>query len=147
MPSPIANFFIKAIVRSPLHRLLGHGFAVIAVTGSRTGKVYSTPINVAPSDGGYTVVTYRTRTWWRNLRGGRPALLTAAGRTVPVVGRIIETSNEVVNGLAEYFRQYPGYARYFEVKLDADGKPALADLEKAASQRVLVQLTPAPTQE
>ena len=130
MPSPIANFFIKAIVRSPLHPFLGPTFAVIAVKG--------------PGDGKYTVVTYRNRTWWRNLREGQPALLTASGKTISVVGRITEASNEVVNGLADYFRQYPAHAKYCEVKLGTDGEPVPADLEKAASQRILVRLTAAP---
>jgi deazaflavin-dependent oxidoreductase (nitroreductase family) len=142
MPPPIANFFIKGIVQSPLHGLLGPSFAVVAVAGTRTGKVYKTPINISQNDGGYTVVSYRSRTWWRNLRGGKAAQLTTSGKTFPVVGHVIDSPADVAAGLADYFRRHPAYARYFEVRLSPEGKPLKADLEKAASQRVLIQLRP-----
>lgn len=146
MPSKISNFFVKGILRSPLHPLLGPRFAVIAVTGVKTGKSFATPINITSCDGGYMVVSRRNRTWWRNLRGGRSGLLTASGKTLPVVGRVIEEPTEVVAGLDDYLQHHPGHARYFQVKLDSDGRPLAADLEEAAKQRIIVRLTPRRSQ-
>jgi hypothetical protein len=80
MPSSIGNFFIKAIVNSPLHPLLGDRFAVITVDGRKTGKQYSSPINVTRDDGMFTATSLRNRTWWRNLRGGRLAKLRVSGQ-------------------------------------------------------------------
>jgi hypothetical protein len=73
MPSSLDNFFIKTLIISPLHPLLDESFAVITVTGRRTGKPITTPINIVCVDSVLTVVSMRDRTWWRNLRKGRPA--------------------------------------------------------------------------
>jgi len=143
MPSPIANFFIKTIVHSPLNPILGSSFAVISVRSLKTGKLCSTPINVTARNGEYIVISYRRRTWWRNLRSGKPAELTAGGSTFPVTGKVVEGPNEVMSGLAKYFRQYPGYAKYFNVRLAKNGRPAEADLRSAAATRVIIRLLPA----
>jgi hypothetical protein len=45
MPTPLGNFFMKTLIYSPLHPLLGGSFAVITVTGRKTGNLISTPIN------------------------------------------------------------------------------------------------------
>ena len=83
MPSPLANFFMKSLINSPLHSLLGENFAVITVTGRKTGKPITTPVNTLPVDGILTVLSQRDRTWWRNLRGGRMAQLRRAGQPFP----------------------------------------------------------------
>ncbi len=67
MPSPIGNFFVKAIVNSPFHSLLGDSIAVISVDGWKTGRRVSTPINVRRELDGWIVISMRKRTWWRNL--------------------------------------------------------------------------------
>ena len=142
MPTKIGNFFIKAIVNSPLHPLLGDSFAVITLTGHKSGKQISTPINVVLLDGMYTVVSLRQRTWWRNLRGDRPARLRHRGKTAQVHGKIVEKSEQVVTGLTAYFAKYPAYAKYFQIELDSKGRPDPEKLKAVAQQRVLIQLYP-----
>lgn len=99
---------MKAIINSPFHSLLGESFAVITFEGRKSGKRYSTPINVARVDGEWTIVSMRERTWWRNLRGGRKAQLRVAGQRLQVRGEVVEDSTEVLAGLINYFSQYPG---------------------------------------
>ncbi len=41
MPHPLADAFLMALLRSPLHPLLGDSFAVITVTGRKTGRPFS----------------------------------------------------------------------------------------------------------
>jgi hypothetical protein len=143
MPGSFANSFVKAIVQSPLHFLVGSGIGVISVKGLRSGKVYSTPINLIPERDGFMVVSLRSRTWWRNLRGGQPAELHVQGQTQQVRGEVIEERGQVCAGLGAYFAQHPGMAKYFKVQIAADGKPDLADLEREAGERVIVRLRPA----
>jgi hypothetical protein len=90
MPNPISNAFITAILRSPFHSLLGDSFGVITATGRRTGRRISTPINVSRMGEEFTAVSYRKRTWWRNLAGGRAGELQVGGKTIPVTARIID---------------------------------------------------------
>jgi deazaflavin-dependent oxidoreductase (nitroreductase family) len=142
MPSPIANFFVKAIVQSPLHPILGPGFAVVTVTGCRTGRRRTTPINVHTQHGGYTVLSYRNRKWWRNLRREAHAQLTVKGKTFPVSATVLEEPGQVARELTDYFAEYPRYAKYFQVNLGEGGKPVPSDIKKAAAQRIVVRLSP-----
>jgi hypothetical protein len=75
MPDSIGNAFMKAILNSPLHSLLGDRFAVVTVEGRKTGKQYATPINVTRDGSVFTATGLKNKTWWRNLRGGRSASL------------------------------------------------------------------------
>ena len=140
MPNAIGNLFMKAIINSPLHRLLGSSFAVISLRGRKTGKLYSTPVNVARDGEGFTVISRRERTWWRNLRGGADAHLRVAGQRYAVRGEVIEDPAGVVEALREYLQRNPGYARYLGVQLGADGQPAQAGLERLAGERVVIRL-------
>jgi deazaflavin-dependent oxidoreductase (nitroreductase family) len=143
MPSPIGNVFMKATINSPLHGLLGERFAVITVTGRKSGRAISTPINVSRDDNCYTVVSTRDRTWWRNLRGDASARLRNAGKTFTVRGEIIEEPGAVREELHRYFQRYPGDAKYFNVHLTPEGKADLTDLEHAAKEKLIVKLYPA----
>ena len=145
MPSAFGNFFMKAIINSPFHPLLGENLAVITFEGRKSGKHYSIPVNVARMDGTWTVVSMRERTWWRNLRGGRKAQLRVAGQRVQVSGEVVEDRAEVLTGLTNYFIQYPGFARYFDIHLGSNGQPVKEELERAADRRVLLRLRPDTT--
>jgi deazaflavin-dependent oxidoreductase (nitroreductase family) len=112
MPGLISNAFMKAILVSPLHAMPGDSFAVITVRGRKTGRRISTPINVSPQDGEFTVISYRNRTWWRNLRDGRKGELHHRGKTFPVTARIFEQPSQVPAELKAFFGRYPGHAKY-----------------------------------
>ncbi len=71
---------VKAVLRSPLHRIASGGVALITVTGRRTGREYTFPVQYERSgDRVKIVVGWPDRkVWWRNLReGGRVRLLIA----------------------------------------------------------------------
>ncbi len=140
MPTTFGDLFIKALINSPFHILLGKSFAVINVTGRKTGKSIKTPINVMPVGNTLMVISLRNRTWWRNLRGGGVARLRHAGKQFQVRGEVVETPSLVAAGLADYFAQYPTYAKYFNVTVDSDGNPNHQELECAAGERVLIKL-------
>lgn len=142
MPSAIGNFFMKALINSPLHALLGDRFAVITVTGRKTGRSISTPINVSRDEGSYTVVSMRNRTWWRNLHGDAPARLRVGGKTFTVRGDIIEDPGAVREELQRYFQKYPDYAKYFNVKTTPEGKLDPNDVQRAAEERLIIRLRP-----
>ena len=42
--------------------------------------------------------------------------------------------------MEEPFAQYPGYAKYYNISLGPDGKPDPQELERVASERVLIKL-------
>ena len=142
MPNTFGNFFMQAIITSPFHALLGPNLALITVTGRKTGKAISTPVNIARDGEAYIVISMRSRTWWRNLRGAAVAQLRTGGKTYAVRGEIAEDVDEVGAGLRSYFQQNPQYAKYFDVRIASDGQADQANLQRAATERIIIRLLP-----
>lgn len=140
MPGRFANRVVRALVESPLHGLMGDRLGVIHVAGRATGRTYATPVNVDREGPGWMVTSLRERTWWRNLRSGAPAKLRIAGRTRAVQASVEERPEAVLEALTAYFGRRPKEARYFGVRLDAAGRPAREDVERAAAKRVIIRL-------
>ncbi len=139
VPSRLSNFVISTPVRSPHHSLLGDAFAVVSVRGHITGKPISTPVNIMRDGNTLTVVSLRTRTWWRNVRSGAQATVRLAGKTLRVRGDVHERPDQVREGLARVFALRPGHARYFGVHV-IDGGLSADDLRTTAATRVIVRL-------
>lgn len=136
----LGDLAVRAILASPLHGLLGDRFAVIEMRGLKSGRPVTTPVNVRPEGDRYTVVSRRERVWWRNLRGGQPAVLQLNGIRRPVRGEVIESAPQVADALARHVARYPGDARWLGIGLDLSGQPLHDDLQRAANTRVLVFL-------
>jgi hypothetical protein len=47
-----------------------------------------------------------------------------------VCGEVLEDHGAVADGLMQYFKQNPAYARYFNVRLAAAGQPSSEDLDR-----------------
>jgi hypothetical protein len=92
--SKIGNFFTSLLLRSPLHPILSRDFAVITVTGRRSRKRYTTPVNYSRQGDTITVFSQRQRTWWRNLIGGGEVSILVQGQTLCGRGEVIETCIE-----------------------------------------------------
>ncbi len=134
------NQFMIAFIRSPLGRVFGKGLAVITLMGRKTGNELSVPINLIEDSDKFTVISLRTRTWWRNLRGGSQATLFTMGKSLNVSGTVIETPAEVKEALSHFFIGHANMAKYFKVKFNPDGSLNVSDLENAAAERVVIKL-------
>ena len=142
MPTPLGNFFVKTLINSPLHPLLGGSFAAITIVGRKTGNLITTPINTVCIEGVLAVISLRSRTWWRNLRAGNVASLRQAGKSYSMRAEVVETPADVAAWFEKYFRVYPGHVKYFEIHLGPDGNLAPQDLERLAGERVIIRLFP-----
>ena len=79
----VGNPGIKALLRSPLHRVASGRLALITVTGRRSGREYTFPVDYRRDGQTVTIgVGWPGRkVWWRNLRGeGAPVRLRLRGR-------------------------------------------------------------------
>jgi deazaflavin-dependent oxidoreductase (nitroreductase family) len=142
MSSPFGNFFMKFLVNSPLHFLVGRNLAVITVTGRKSGRSIATPVNTLPVDGVLTVISQRDRTWWRNLRGEQVTGLRRSGKLVRMHASVIETPELVASKLEKYFAEYPGYAKYFGIRPAPGGQFDPHALDDLSRERVVIQLIP-----
>jgi deazaflavin-dependent oxidoreductase (nitroreductase family) len=137
------NAIMAWVLRSPLHGMLSQNTMLMTYTGRKSGKVYSTPMNYvrAREAGGEVFLTtsYRQRTWWCNLRGGALVTLRVQGQDLKARAEVMEDEAGVADGLRLFLQVVPGWAKYYQVKLDPDGKPDAADVAEAAKTRVVVR--------
>ncbi len=137
------NAIMAGLLRSPLHGLLSQSTMVMTYTGRRSGKVYSTPMNyLRTREAGAEVLittSYRQRTWWRNLRGGASVVVRVQGKDLRAQAEVFEDDPKVAEGLGRFLEMVPGWAKYYQVKLDPDGKPNAADVAEAAKTRVVIR--------
>lgn len=133
------NPFMTWFLRSPLHPLLSKNTLLVTYTGRKSGKTYIIPVNYNRQDGMLVTVSFRQRTWWRNLRGSAPVTLLLQGREQKATGQVLENEEEVASALADLLKTSPQYARYMQVPIGPDKQPNPQDLRRAAAERVIVQ--------
>lgn len=76
----LQNPFMKWLLRSPLHFIVSRMYVLITVTGRKTGKQYTTPVQYALRGETLYTITSEGYTWWKNLRGGAPVQLRLRGK-------------------------------------------------------------------
>jgi deazaflavin-dependent oxidoreductase (nitroreductase family) len=92
----LANGTMKVLLRSPLHGLVSERVMLISVSGRKSGRLYTTPVNYVRDGDTITVVSRTHRTWWRNLRGGAPVALRAEGKDLKGVAEAVVDDKEAV---------------------------------------------------
>lgn len=89
----IGNAFVKAVLRSPFHRLLSRSVMLLTFRGRRTGRWYTTPVMYATApDGSLVVASARAdrKQWWRNVRGGVPVQVRLGPRRMDGRGEVLD---------------------------------------------------------
>lgn len=133
------NYLMRWLLRSPLHAVIGRSFMLITYGGRKSGKMYETPVNYVRDGDVLTVISFRRRTWRRNLRGGAPVTLHLQGRDLKATGQVVEDDQGIVASLLAYLQMAPQFAKYLHVSLDSSGKPHCEELTRAARDRVVVR--------
>ena len=128
------------LLKSPLHGMISKGVMLVTVTGRKSGRAISTPTNYLRDGNTLWVISWRERTWWRNLRGGANVRVLLAGKGLEGRGEVIEDEEKVAQSLFEYYRRVPKVARYVGIGLDAAGLPLSVDCEHAAQKMVMVRI-------
>jgi deazaflavin-dependent oxidoreductase (nitroreductase family) len=102
----IGNVFVKLILRSPLHGLLSKNTLLIAVTGRRSGRQYTTPVNYVRDGERITVISQMERTWWKNLRGGAQVTVLLRGQTLTGTATAITNDDRpIADDLVAYYEE------------------------------------------
>jgi len=132
------NPILKWLLRSPFHGMLSGSTMLITVTGRKSGKEITTPVNYVDMGEDLLTVSFKRRTWWRNLRGGVPVTLRLRGRDMKANSTVIEDDDGVAKQLGVYFKIVPQYAKYLHVRLDENGAPVAQDVLNSAKERVAI---------
>jgi deazaflavin-dependent oxidoreductase (nitroreductase family) len=133
-----ANDFVALALKSPLYAIMGDTM-LLTVTGRRTGRKISLPVNYYSEGDSLWIVTSRDRTWWRNLAQGSDVEVHLRGQDFKGFGEAIVDEAVVAAKLKTYLRRLPSSARYLDIQVQ-DGIPNCDDLERAAGERLFVRI-------
>jgi hypothetical protein len=120
------------LLHSPLHGMFSGNTMVVRYTGRKSGKTYHLPVDYLRVGETLLTVSYKNRTWWRNLRGGAPVSIYLQGKDMRAHSVVIEDEQGVIEGLKEFIIGKRIAARMIGVRLGADGQPEQESLKQAA---------------
>jgi hypothetical protein len=127
------NSIMVWLLQSPLHGM------VINYSGRKSGKNYHLPVSYFRVGENLLTVSYKRRTWWRNLRGGVPVSLHLQGKDIKGQAEVVEDEQGVVEGLKAFISGNPRAAHMFGVKFSEDNQPEPESLQQAAKGHVIVR--------
>lgn len=133
----IVNPLMKAVLRSPLHRLLSKNLMLLTVTGRKTGRTYTLPVGRHESPDG-TFLLSAGGNWRHNLRGGADVRVTLDGRERAGHATLEEDPERA----AEAFKTmlYHAGPRALAVKVSVDHSPTAAEIQPALADRGVAYL-------
>jgi deazaflavin-dependent oxidoreductase (nitroreductase family) len=136
---PTSRRFMTWMLKSPLHVFMG-GMLLITVTGRKSGRAISTPVNYV-KDGDTLLITSKVdRTWWKNLRGGAPVTLLIKGKTYQAAATVIEDRTTVEQKLLRFFRLTK--RTIAGIHLDKNGQPTKPEkFARVVQARVVIEIT------
>ena len=113
----IGDALLRAVIRLGVG---GKDLHVLRVRGRRSGRVYSTPVQLIQQDGRrWLVAPYGEVGWVRNARAAGEVTLSRSGRSETL--RISEASpEEAAPVLQEYVRRIALVRKYFDATPDSD---------------------------
>ncbi len=144
------NSFVTRILSSRLHRLFSGSTLLLVVTGRKSGRAISVPVNYAQSGRRLSATSRIERKWWRNLSPRADALRTPvsvlllgrrqSGSGVAFSGTQSVNSELVMDGLKTVLSAHPGWGKAYGVATNEQGVPSASDLERAARRLVYIDI-------
>jgi len=136
----VINPAMLRLLRSPLHRTMSGNILLITFTGRKTGRRYTTPLSYLQE--GDTVYCLTDARWSENLVGGAIVTLRLRGEDVQGTARAYRNEPaRVAAVMMRFFERVPRDAKFYGVRLDASGKPDYADVQRAASGIILIEVS------
>jgi hypothetical protein len=102
--SRVVNPIVRWLLRSPLHPLLSRRLLVLEVTGVRSGRTFSFPVQYGRDGDAFVVVPgfARRKRWWRNLRRPAPVGYWWRGHRYEGTGAVVADRDVAARSLAAY---------------------------------------------
>jgi deazaflavin-dependent oxidoreductase (nitroreductase family) len=141
-PAPWMNAAVRVMLRTPgLRRVLGKMFAIITVTGSKSGRRYSTPVQPLRHGEDWVVLSQRMRKWWRNIASQPRVELLLQGKTI-VGHAVIAEEAQAHSILSDCLRNNPRVAKFYGVATDGTGRIDPAAVTQLLDRVVVILIQP-----
>lgn len=133
----LAHPFVKFILRTPFHSLLSDTMLLLTVTGRRSGKQYTFPVNYMRDGDTLVVISWADRTWWKNVYGGADVSVRFAGQWLRAHAESFVQPEAIAEGIAMLSRRVPA----FQQRFGSATTPENEQLTQLAQKGVFVLLT------
>jgi len=147
MYDKVINPIVKALLRSPAHRLLSKNTMLLDFKGRKTGRLFCTPVSYSERDGRLHCFTSREYKWWRNLVGeNREVRMRLRGQSV--VGKVtvfVDQPGVMAEALTAFLMAVPRDAAHTGVRLDENRHPNPDDVVESARNLVYLSIEPSRT--
>ena len=133
------NPIIRILLDSPLHWPLSRWFAILAWTGRRSGRPYSTPVSYV-REGSTAWITTGDK-WWRNLVGGAPVRMRIGGHWYSAQG--VAVTDQALSRTEHHrlFREHAWFRWLSGIPAGSGGEPGPGAIERALEAgRTLVRV-------
>ncbi len=138
----IANPFVKALLRSPLHGFMSGSLVLLHFRGRKSGREFVTPLSYVRRENTVWLLSAHSTGWWMNLReNGTPVKLVIAGETLTGKARLWDGDSEALRDrVRRYITALPRDAKFYGIELDENEKPVEESLSKVAPELVFVEV-------
>ncbi len=95
----IGNAFARRLLQSRFHWLLSGKVVLLHVTGRKSGRLYLlylVPVNYRQTENGISVMTYRARQWWPNIRDADELPIVLRGNLILAVSEVVTDDLDVI---------------------------------------------------
>lgn len=118
----VVNRIVRAILRSPFHRVLSGRALVLTFGGRSTGRVYALPLVYVEDNAEIYCCTLRTVTrWWKNLRGSPQVRVLLRGEERVGTAEIVEGLDEKLHPFTRWLERFRVVHKTYGVSLGPDG--------------------------
>ena len=93
----VVNPIMKALLRSPLHRLLSNSLMVLSFHGRKSGKHYHLPVGYLQKSNRLYVFSHTP--WWKNFRGGAPVTVRLRGKNIRGTATVIDDPDVIADAV------------------------------------------------
>ena len=113
---------------------------LLEFTGRKSGRALSTPISYHLDGQTAHCFTSRSFSWWRNLTAPQEVQRTVQGQRWYSTPHVEISNHELIGAqLDAFLRAVPRDASHAGVKLDKDGSPNPADIQRVAPDMVYLR--------
>ncbi|MEZ4331977.1 MAG: nitroreductase/quinone reductase family protein [Myxococcota bacterium] len=139
------NVPMRALLRSPLHRIASGNLCLLRYRGRRSGRRYATPLSYVREGERLWLLSSRDTRWWTSFTPGpgvpAPVEVLVAGTVLRGRARTIQHARERLRDTARRFlTALPRDAMVYGIGLDHARRPKEDDLERALDRLVLVEV-------
>lgn len=138
----VLNPVIRALLRSPLHRIASRNIGLLCYRGRRSGRSFEIPLSYVRDENVVRFLSSHDTRWWLNFRDDAMQVeVEISGARHPGMARLFEGDSDALReGVRQFLTALPRDAMVYGIKLDAERKPRESDIESASRHIILVEV-------